>query len=196
MVAGATPSHQPPPGRGQDALGFILDDHVALRQICADIDQICKAQPDEILALAKATLDYLRGAYVDHHADEEASLYPALRRRCLPEDEIEVILEKLEIDHIKGVASFAAVSRILDGLSMEKTTLTLKEKRTLEDFAATERRHVIVENAIVVPLARARLTEDDYEEILAQMLARRGLDRTDAVTSGVWRQDPAPKGQS
>ena len=64
------------------------------------------------------------------------------------------------------------------GMMPEKKTVTGNYMRALEllaRFAANERQHLIVENAIVLPLARARLSEDDKQKLGMRMAARRGL---------------------
>ena len=47
----------------------------------------------------------------------------------------------------------------------------------LTEFASQTRRHLIVENAIILPIARARLDTDDLDALRLGMLRRRGLDR-------------------
>jgi hypothetical protein len=44
----------------------------------------------------------------------------------------------------------------------------------MRGFAEAERRHLVFENAVILPLARARLTDDDRAAMLAAMAARRG----------------------
>jgi hypothetical protein len=53
------------------------------------------------------------------------------------------------------------------------TTVTPQEAAAVTAFAAQERRHLIVENAIVLPLARVRLTPQDLETLRRRMLQRR-----------------------
>jgi hemerythrin-like domain-containing protein len=45
----------------------------------------------------------------------------------------------------------------------------------LTSFAGHVRRHLVAENAILLPIARARLTRADLARLSAHMRARRGL---------------------
>jgi hemerythrin-like domain-containing protein len=47
----------------------------------------------------------------------------------------------------------------------------------LARFAGHARRHLILENAIILPFARLRLTRHDLETLRLRMMQRRGLDR-------------------
>ena len=58
----------------------------------------------------------------------------------------------------------------------ETAELTNNDRELLRRFAANERQHLIVENAIVLPLARARLSETDKQNLGMRMAARRGTD--------------------
>jgi hemerythrin-like domain-containing protein len=46
------------------------------------------------------------------------------------------------------------------------------------DFAHHARRHLILENAVILPIARARLTEADLNAMKRHMLERRSLKPT------------------
>ena len=53
--------------------------------------------------------------------------------------------------------------------------LTATERAGLAKFAAHMRRHLVAENAILLPIARARLTRADLKLLTKRMRSRRGL---------------------
>jgi len=63
------------------------------------------------------------------------------------------------------------LARISDGAELSGDDCAL-----LTNYANQARRHLILENAIVLPLARVRLTDDDLDTLRLRMMQRRGLD--------------------
>lgn len=55
-------------------------------------------------------------------------------------------------------------------------------RHSLLTFAARQRRHLTVENAIVLPLAVRRLSKRDLSEIARRMAARRNINRPEGKT--------------
>lgn len=157
-------------------LDFIAEDHLRHRQVCATLDALAAAEVQDLGAL-DAIRSFLLEEFAPHMADEEEDLFPLMRRRCEPEDEIDETLDRLQGDHRGAVAAapevMAAVARALSN----RGRMDPDDRATLTAFAASERRHMIVENAIVLPLARARLTPGDLATLRLSMLRRRGLDR-------------------
>jgi len=49
-------------------------------------------------------------------------------------------------------------------------------REAMVDFARNERRHLALENSVVLPLARLRLTPDDLGQLSAQLLRRHQPD--------------------
>lgn len=155
-------------------LDLINEDHYRLRHICAVLDRLSGKPSREPVDLEQ-TRGFLRMELSAHIADEEEDLFPMLRKRCEPEDQVERTLDRLSkdhSDHLKGAKSCLA---ILDGLRSRRPELTMDERAVLRGFADKKRRHLILENAILLPLARARLMTTDLRQMLEHMLDRRGL---------------------
>jgi iron-sulfur cluster repair protein YtfE (RIC family) len=145
--------------------------HFLQRQICLDMETLADtttARP----ALALAVLTNLCRDLPLHHADEDEGLFPLLRQRALDEDEIDRLLTRLSADH---EANAAAIQPLLPALAcMADHALPAPEDRVaLRALAQAERRHMIIENAILLPLAQARLTDADRRHLIASMAARR-----------------------
>ncbi len=155
-------------------LAFIHEDHLRERQICTLIDEIAHGAMPETDAVS-AVLCFLTIELPLHLKDEEEDLFPLLRRRCEPEDEIEKVIAKLLKDHGHADEDTPQVVAILEDLANEARAPKQGEKDMLLAYAAHSRRHLILENAIILPFARLRLTETDLETLYIRMCQRRGL---------------------
>lgn len=120
---------------------------------------------------------FLRNELPPHLDDEEQDFFPLLRRRCTPEEAIDATLDELLSDHVRERADMAHVATLMARLEQSEGVLTPAEADEVRAFARHNQRHMIVENAIIVPLARAHLTLRDKDRLLMSMLRRRGLDR-------------------
>ena len=158
-------------------LQYILSDHFRQRALCQALDELADANTLD-LEQVEAVLRFLKGEFSAHVIDEEEDLFPLLRRRAEPEDDVDGVLGDLSLEHAtdkkeaEQVISELSVAIETDGRGFPSK----KAAKLLHRFAASERRHLIVENAIVMPLARARLTEDDLRNLGRRMAARRGIE--------------------
>jgi len=159
----------------QNPLDLLAADHSAERDACALIERIATAQgpmPDD----AKRVLSFLIEAYRNHLKDEEDDLFPLLRLRCEPEDEIDRILRTLETDHHHPRSDCAPIIAILELSIAKRGVLSAEQREMLAEFAERSRRHLKIENAIILPIARARLTKADLAGLRQRMIRRRGLE--------------------
>jgi len=157
-------------------LDFIHEDHLRERQICAMVDRIATGPAPERADLEHVR-EYLARELPLHLADEEEDLFPLLRRACHPEDEIGRALGRLLCDHDHAAEDTPSVIADLDALLSSAGAPDAEMRARFRRFAAQARRHLILENAIVLPFARLRLTERDLETLCLRMAQRRGLDR-------------------
>lgn len=154
-------------------LEVLREVHFLERQVCNDMEALA----DTRLAAQDLALEVLRSLCHDlplHHADEAEDLFPLLRERAREEDEIAPLLDRLSSEHrahgTLRVPLLAALVCMADG------ALPAPEDRiTLRALAQAKRRHLTFENAIVLPLARARLTDADRKQLMAAMAARRAV---------------------
>ena len=157
-----------------DPLDFFFAEHFRQRKLCNLIEQMAQADRLDPL-LAAEVLAFLQHDTVLHVLDEEQDLFPLMRRRCPPEDEIERVLSALTAEH--------AGDRHLAGIVIEGLQTALRESQAIAaqpglreamvDFARHERRHLALENSVVLPLARLRLTPDDLAQLSVRLLRRR-----------------------
>lgn len=155
-------------------LDFVAEDHLRERQICALIDGIAIAKNVDA-ADVNNVLSFLGEELELHLQDEEAGLFPMMLERCEAEDQIGNVIERLLSDHTAMATVVPQVRQGLKRLLSSPSALKKGERRMLTDFANQTRRHLIVENAIILPIARARLSTADLDLLRQGMLERRGL---------------------
>lgn len=157
-------------------LDFIAEDHLRERQICALIDSIANAAGADADDLDNV-LSFLGEELEMHLQDEEDGLFPLMREKCDAEDEIGDVIERLHSDHARITSVVPQVRQSLKQLLAGRSALIEADRQMLAEFANDTRRHLIVENAIILPIARARLNAADLDGLRSGMLKRRGLDR-------------------
>lgn len=166
-------------GSIQNPLDFIAEDHMREREVCALIDRIVSAASMEDKQFEQI-LTFLESALPQHLADEEIDLFPLMLKRCDPEDEIERVIGKLQIDHRHAIADAPAIIAVIKACKEPLPKLNDDDSQQMTKFAHHARRHLILENAVILPIARARLTDDDLSTMKRHMLERRGLHNTPA----------------
>ncbi len=165
-----------PPELIHEPLNWLFAEHYRHRQLCQLIERVGNATvllSDE----AHEILAFLRHDMPLHVIDEEDDLFPLLRRRCQPADELDAVLGALSAEHRDDLeqarALIAALEQALaDGRPPSHDRET---RRLFTDFALHERRHIALENAVVLPIARLRLTAADLRSLSVRLAARRGV---------------------
>ncbi len=156
-------------------LEFILADHLRQRNLCRLLDRLAE-EPLLDHDLAEALADHLAGDMAIHVLDEEEDLFPLLRRRAKAEDEVERVLGLLSREHAEDDrAAETIAARLREAVAAKHRSLDEEVRSALRGFAHRQRRHLAVENAIVMPLAEARLTVKDLQGLARRMAVRRGL---------------------
>jgi len=162
----------------ENPLDCIADHHLAERQVCAEIDRIAHGdgQGDGNAVESQNLADVIRFLSVElpiHLQDEAEDLFPTLRARCESEDEIDRIIDRLSAEHAHSGTEREAVLSVLRGQQRPGAELSDADRAALTDFAAHARRHLIFENAIVMPIARVRLSSADLARMRHRMMHRR-----------------------
>jgi iron-sulfur cluster repair protein YtfE (RIC family) len=168
-----------------EPLNWLFAEHYRHRQFCALIERIAASQVVSHLETQEA-LTFLRHDLPLHIVDEEDDLFPLLRRRCEPEDEVDRVLGSLSADHRDDIDVVAQLISLLEAsLRLERPpAASPKAQRQLRAFVARERAHIALENAVVLPIARLRLTQEDLDVFSRRMAARRGLPGRSVSTPG------------
>jgi|TARA_R110000787_G_scaffold27073_4_gene75303 hemerythrin-like domain-containing protein len=155
-------------------LEFLSEDHLRARQVCVLItsmisDTGCDRQG------ASQVLRFLNEEWNVHFSDETEDLFPMLVQRCDDEDSIEAAIARIRIDQDQASLLVPAIRQILTRYLDAGSAPTQHEQQTLNRFATHLRRHIAAENAILLPIAHARLTQADLRTLSKHMRSRRGL---------------------
>lgn len=150
----------------QNPLDQLYEDHMYERQVCAMIDRLATdtQQADDDIRVAMA---FLRCRLPLHMRNEDAALFPMLRQRSEPEDDIERALSRLEQDHSNIEHNTPAVLKLLEEIVASQARPSSRACADLMAYTAAARRHLILENAIILPLARLRLAPEDCAALSA-----------------------------
>ncbi|MCU0884648.1 MAG: hemerythrin domain-containing protein [Beijerinckiaceae bacterium] len=165
-----------PPELLRHPLDFLFAEHYRHRQLCRILDHLAEAAAADLPLMARAD-DFIRYDLALHVIDEEEDLFPLLRRRCEPDDDIDQVIGRLSGDH-RDDAALARTVRAHFAEALAKAVPIWKianGPRDLRQFARQERAHVALENAVVMPLARARLGGEDQRALSRRLAARRGI---------------------
>ncbi|MGI9521161.1 MAG: hemerythrin domain-containing protein [Hyphomicrobiaceae bacterium] len=156
-------------------LDYILADHLRQRVLCVLCEQLANSEVLDV-EIAEEVVAYLKTDMRVHVIDEEQDLFPLIRRRAEDEDDIEEALGQLSGEHASEEdLSTAIIDGLESGLQNPTKRLNNGLRKELRDFAQNERRHLALENATVMPLAKVRLTDRDVKDLSARMAARRGI---------------------
>lgn len=155
-------------------LDFISEDHLRERQVCAMIGRLATA---DALNRQDATtvLRFLNEELNVHLRDEAEDLFPLLSQRCTVEDAIEGVIDRIRADQDEAMRLLPKVRALLAGCLDRGGDLSARERGVLSRFAGHVRRHLVAENAILLPIARVRLTRADLWTLSTHMRSRRGL---------------------
>ncbi len=163
-----------PHGLLRQPLDYLTADHHRHRVLCRLADALAAtpgADPDR----ARAVGTFIGRDMAIHVIDEEQDLFPLLRRRATPEDAIDAVLGRLAAEHRSGGVLAARLAQALDEAALTGRPIDRATRLDLAEFARSEREHLALENAVVMPLARLRLTAGDLRALSLRMAARRGL---------------------
>jgi hemerythrin-like domain-containing protein len=159
-------------------LDYILADHHRQRELFSMCDELAEAETFDP-KLADAIAGFLETEMELHVIDEEEDLFPILRRRLLPEDDVERIIGLLSGEHAADEAlAGEIIAALRQGLRTDGAIVEPALRNALLTFADRQRRHLAVENAIIIPLAVKRLSKKDTAELGGRMAVRRGISQT------------------
>ena len=186
-----------PPELVHEPLNWLFAEHYRHRQLCRLLERVGAAtvllreEADEVLLFLQRDMPL-------HLIDEEDDLFPLLRRRCLPGDDLGPMLGTLSADHRDDLERTLRLVAVLAHAVAEGSPPghDRESRRLFTDFALHERRHIALENAVILPIARLRLTADDLKALSRRMAARRGVvlegpeDVGVATRPGPWESKP------
>jgi hemerythrin-like domain-containing protein len=168
-----------PPALLREPLEFLFAEHYRHRQMCRALEQL--AALSEFAGVSMRSVErFLSHDLVLHVKDEEEDFFPLLRQRCEPEDDIDAVLDQLSEEH-RADERYARAAQVALSVSLANG-VAISQTRGGADallrLAAQERRHLALENAVVMPIARIRLAERDLQHLSSRFAARHGVELT------------------
>jgi hemerythrin-like domain-containing protein len=158
-----------------EPLDYIFADHFRQRSILAALrrfaaaGKVNRSEADMVVA-------YLERDLPLHHDDEDEDLFPALRRRALPEDDLGAVLARLREDHRQAQPMVEMITASLSAHpARDIVRIDSSTREVMLAYAAGEHRHLAIENGIVLAIARIRLTRNDLKAVSRGMKLRRGV---------------------
>lgn len=160
----------------REPLEAIYADHFRALMVCRMLDGLGAQEQPKLVECLTGIRHFLEHDLPIHMADEEQDLFPLLRRRCRPEDEVDNLLALLSEEHARNADLATAIIQDLAELRT-KGGPARREKLIVEAtlFKELQRRHLAWENSVLLPLARSRLNAKDFEVLGRHMAARHGV---------------------
>jgi hemerythrin-like domain-containing protein len=172
-------------------LEFILAEHAQHREMCRLAELLAEAAIIDP-ALACRLARYLQTLKPLHVMDEEHDLFPLLRRKTrrrahrgrggqgdspqLQCDDLDALLRQLSAEHEADDPLCTSIIERLTSLSVSGTGEHEDAlRRDLKTYAWRQKQHLALENATVLPLAKACLRAADHESLAMRMALRRGV---------------------
>lgn len=159
----------------RNPLEVIAQAHALQVEMCDAMERIADGLPDDVdFNLCARVASCLQFDLPLHHHDEETALFPLLKIRALPDDGLADILDRLASEHSSDTDFASEIAESLEGLGQGKPPNNPDMLGyMLRGFFERYRRHVHWENALVMPLARVRLTPDDLDTLASRMESNR-----------------------
>lgn len=156
-------------------LGMLRACHRRIERQLATLARLQRHLPehgadDDARAAASAILRYFDSAAPNHHADEEASVFPRLLAR-LPDSRR--VIDRLERDHETLAENWRHLRPLLAAIAAgERANL---DPKTVRDVQAAYAAHIACEEEQLIPLAQETLHPEEIATIGHEMAARRGV---------------------
>jgi hemerythrin-like domain-containing protein len=158
-----------------DPIGVFEHEHMRHREMCDCLEAIADGLPDLVDPRLCASLAaMLRVDLPAHHRREEEVLFPLLQMRAEPDQDVGGMLAQLRREHAIDEGYADELCDLLDSLATggrpENPDMV---GYMLRGFFESYRRHLHWERAIILPLARRLLTDDDLRGLTEQLSTRR-----------------------
>lgn len=145
-------------------LHVIEREHGAEMRLCDMLEQLADALPEPLdNVIATAGIATLRNCVRRHIILEENYLYPLLVKRAKPDEFNKDLLAIITREHASDEShAHEAADEMEDALSRGQVPKPEMLGYMLRCFFEARRRHIAWENAIIIPLARLRLSKSDF----------------------------------
>jgi nucleotide-binding universal stress UspA family protein/hemerythrin-like domain-containing protein len=148
-------------------LAIIRDEHRSLAAVMHGLEFLVRQAREQrappSFPLLGAMLHYIK-AFPEtlHHPKEDAYLFRKLRART---HEFDATLDELERQHVEGRGHVDELERSIAAYEADPASGFARFAAAVERFVTTQTEHMALESKVIVPAARAHLTEADWAEI-------------------------------
>lgn len=164
-----------PRGLIDSPLDFIFAEHHRQREAATILTMVADGEFNR-----RAVTDliaFLEHDFALHVGDEELVLFPILRQHCLPEDNVDRIIDRLQGEHRADEENGEVAIGILKA-RLSGRPLMAESSARLRHFAEHIRQHLGLENGVLLPIARVRLKPDLLQTVAGMLRERRAPRRT------------------
>ena len=160
-----------------DPLGMLRACHRRIEKQLATLDRLQRHLPEhghdeEARNAARAILRYFDTAAVNHHADEERSVFP--RVIAIAGREGQALVGDLEREHRALGVQWSRMRPLLVGIAAgQRANLS---PRDVADLREAYERHIALEEDVLIPMAESMLDAQALRTIGEEMAARRDVD--------------------
>ena len=156
-------------------LDFLYAEHLRQRQFAKLLGLIADGVINRRTIAAAA--EFVENDLATHILDEEVSFFPLLRPLCQPEDRVDDLLALLSQEHREDEGESERVLSALARLSATEPPSDA-DKQTLRSFSDHLRGHLALENGVLLPLARSRMTSEALQLMSQSMSLRRNIKKS------------------
>ena len=156
-----------------DPLGMLRACHTRIERQLSTLERLVRHLPEygtdaQARSAARTLLRYFDTAEPNHHADEEASVFPRLLARAPSAREL---VARLENEHERLGGNWRRLRPLLAGIaSGQRANLP---PALVHDVQRAYDEHLAIENDVLLPTCVDVLTQDDLAAIGREMAARR-----------------------
>lgn len=157
--------------------------HIRIQHQCDVLQRLAKhikthGSDESAQSAAKSIMRYFDTAAVDHHADEEDDLFPALLESVAGSDPVCIrqLIDRLCREHRQLEAAWRQLRKKL--LLIASATDTLLSQDDVDAFVSLYNSHIDTEENELLPMANRLLGQHDIERIGRAMRQRRGITVT------------------
>ena len=156
-----------------EPLDYLETEHYRMRAVLSLLERfLSEPRSDVRAATAQLAIGFIRSDLALYVSDENEGLFPLLRVRCDVADGLDRILERIAEEPARGAVVCAGVVRKL-GAACRDRAIGKGIRLAVERFVESQRRLLALEDALVLPLARLRLTDADKCWLSRHMSERR-----------------------
>lgn len=160
----------PPSNYATSPLDFLYGEHLRQRQLAKVLTLIADGLINR--KTIASVIAFMENDLALHIMDEELALFPVLRSVCKTEDKIDAILDILAKEHREDEAESDEIVAILKDMAAGNAASERSSER-LRDFADRLRHHLALENGVLLPIARMRMTADALRSVGDSIAVRR-----------------------